>query len=120
MRRHLLLLVIGMTAGLLGLASPARAATIAGVDTDSVLAQLALGASVDADKIIVLTSVDVTTLTLEELAALWQVLAALKEAGPDVVPEIAATIEPALAATTDQIAFLETVAEDRPTPASPL
>lgn len=89
----------------------AVALEIAGVDTVAMIAALRAGNVVSTGDVSTITSVDIQILTLAELTALLEVLKALRSANYDV--------EAPLVSVADRIAFLETVAEDRPIPASP-
>lgn len=103
------LLALALVFGAFG--SAAVALTIAGVDTDEMLAKLSAGQDATRDEVFAMTNVDVSTLTLEELAALLAVLEALRNTRHDVTD--------AVAKVSNQIAFLATVAQDVPVSASP-
>jgi len=92
-------------------AANAHAVEIGGVETTTLLANLAAGSVISNADVLAITSVDIQTLTLAELSALFAVLEALRSADFDVAAP--------LASVADRIAFLEAVAEDRPIPASP-
>lgn len=92
-------------------ASSAGAVTIGGVDTAVILSRLGAGEVIDQADIMAVMSADLTLLSLEELADLLATLEALQAARYDVGT--------AVADVADQIAFIETVAEDVPIPASP-
>jgi len=110
LRHHAVLFPL-LAASVLTAASTAFAVTVGGVDTEALLTRLNAGAVAASQDVLALTAVDIETLTLTELAALLAVLEALRAADYDVAAKVVAV--------TDQIAFLEAVAEDRPTPASP-
>lgn len=109
MHRFALALALSVPCLFLG-GTQAHAVEIAGVETATLLAKLAAGSALSNADIDAITTVDIQTLTLAELSALFAVLEALRSANVDVaVP---------LVSVADRIAFLEAVAEDRPIPAS--
>ena len=111
MRPCVLAFPIAASALLAIVPAAARALTIGGVDTDAVLASLTAGAGVSPEDVAAITAVSIELLTLEELRALQAVLRALQSANHDVAAQVIAV--------DDRIAFLESVAEDLPIPASP-